>query len=60
MVIVDMGSDGTGWRAMVEEIVWWLVAGLATLLGALFNFEAVSKEYTPSPLMSQWKEKQSG
>ena len=60
MVIVDMGSDGTGWRAMVEEIVWWLVAGLASLVGALFNFEAVSKEYTPSPLMSQWKEKQSG
>ena len=59
MVIVDMGSEGRGWRAMVEEIVWWLVAGMANLANALFNFESVSEAYTPSPLMSQWREKKS-
>ena len=60
MLIVDMGSEGTGWRAMVEEIVWWLVAGMANLANALFNFEPVSKAYTPDSLMSQWNEKKSG
>ena len=60
MVILDMGSEGTGWRAMVEEIVWWLVAGMATLVAPLFNFEAVSKAYTPSPLIAQWNQKKSG
>ena len=60
MVIVDMGSAGTGWRAMVEEIVWWLVAGMANLVNVLYKFEPVSKAYTPSPLLSQWKEKKSG
>ena len=60
MVILDMSSGGTGWRAMVEEMVWWLVAGMANLVGALFDLEAVSKAYTPSPLISQWNEKKSG
>ena len=59
MVIIDMGSEGPGWRAMVEEIVWWLVAGMVNLVGPLFNFESVSEAYTPSPLMSQWREKKS-
>lgn len=60
MVILDMGSGGTGWRAMVEETVWWLAASMANLVGALFKLDPVSKAYTPSPLISQWKEKHSG
>lgn len=54
MVILNMASEGKGWRAMVEQIVWWLVAGMANLVGALYNFEAVSTAYTPSPLIAQW------
>ena len=59
MLILDMGSEGTGWRAMVEEIIWWLVTGMANLVGALFNLnlEPVSKAYTPSSLLSQWEKK---
>ena len=62
MVIVDMGSEGTGWRAMVEEIIWWLVTVMANLVGALFNLklEPVSKAYTPRSLLSQWERKKSG
>ena len=60
MLILDMGSEGTGWRAMVEEIIWWLVAAMANLVGPLFNLEAVSKAYTPSPLIAQWNKEKSG
>ena len=59
MVILDMGSGGTGWRAMVEEIVWWLAAAMANLVGPLFKLEPVSKAYTPSSLISEWNEKHS-
>ena len=60
MVILDMGpEDGSGWRAMVEEIIWWLVAGTANLVGALFNLKPVSRAYTPDPLISKWKENKS-
>ena len=60
MVILDMGpEDGNGWRAMVEEVIWWLVVSMANLVGAVFNLKPVSKAYTPDLLVSQWKEKKS-
>lgn len=58
MVIIDMGpEDGKGWRAMVEEIIWWLLVGMANLVAAVFNLKPVSEAYTPGPLISQWEEK---
>ena len=58
MVIIDMGpEDGKGWRAVVEEIIWWLLVGMANLVAALFNLKPVSEAYTPGPLISQWEEK---
>ena len=60
MVILDMGAeDDNGWRAMVEEIIWWLFAGTASLVGALFGLEPVSEAYTPAPLASRWEKEKS-
>ena len=60
MVILDMGAeDDHGWRAMIEEMVWWLFVVTASLVGALFGLEAVSEAYTPAPLASRWEKEKS-
>ena len=60
MVILDMGpEDGNGWRAMVEEMIWALLAGMASIVCAVFGLKAVSEAYTPGPLVSRWEEKKS-
>lgn len=58
MVILDMGSeDGNGWRGMVEEMMWWVVLGVAGLIGGVLGLKPVSEAYTPDRLISQWEEK---
>ena len=60
MVILDMGpEDGNGWRAMVEEMIWWLLVGMASLVGAVFGLKPVSEAYTPGPLVSRREEQKS-
>ena len=54
MVVVDMGSEsGKGWRGMVENMIWWVVRGVAVLIGAVFGLKPVSEAYTPGGLMSK-------
>ena len=61
MVVLDMGSEGgKGWRGMVEEMVWWVVLGLAVLIGTVFGLKPVSEAYTPGDLMSKVDENKSG
>ena len=60
IVMVDMGPESAnGWRAMVEEVVWWLYVGMASLVGALFNLQPVSQAYTPDSLVSDCEKKKS-
>lgn len=60
MVIVDMGpEDGNGWRAMVEEMIWALLVGMASVVCAVFGLKPVSEAYTPGPLVSRWEERKS-
>ena len=58
MVVVDMQPESeNGWRAMIEETIWWLIVSMANLVGVLFGLESVNKAYTPDPLFSQWEER---
>ncbi len=58
MVILDMGAEnGHGWRGMVEEMIWWLILGMASLIGGVFALKPVSEAYTPGRLISKWEEK---
>ena len=58
MVILDMRSEsGEGWRGMVEEMIWWVVGGMAVLIAGVFGLKPVSEAYTPAPLISKWEEK---
>ena len=58
MVMVDMGAENaSGWRAMIEEGIWWLYVRMASLIGAVFDLQPVSEAYTPGPLVSEWEKK---
>ena len=58
MVILDMGAEnGHGWRGMVEEMIWWLILGMASLIGGVVGLKPVSEAYTPGRLISEWEEK---
>lgn len=59
MVILDMGADGHGWRAMIEEMIWGLVLGMAGLIGGALGLQPVSEAYTPGPLIAKREEKDS-
>lgn len=60
MVILDMGAEsGEGWRGMVEEMIWWVVLGMAILIAGVFGLKPVSEAYTPASLISKWEEKKS-
>ena len=56
MVVVDMRPEsGNGWRGMVEEILWWLVASMASLVGAVFDLKPVNEAYTPDSLLARFE-----
>lgn len=48
MVILDMGiENGNGWRGVLEEMTWWIVLGMASLIGGVFGLKPVREAYTP-------------
>lgn len=54
MVVLDMGSEsGQGWRGMVERMIWWVVVGVAVLIGGIFGLDPVSEAYTPGDLITK-------
>ena len=48
MVILDMGTkNSNGWRGMLEEMKWWVVLGMESLIGGVFGLKPVRGAYTP-------------
>ena len=48
MVILDMGTENSsGWRGMLEEMKWWVVLGMESLIGGVFGLKPVREAYTP-------------
>ena len=46
MVILDMGTKNSNeWRGMLEEMKWWVVLGMESLIGGVFGLNTADDGY---------------
>ena len=56
-VLLDLGSEGRGWRAWVESAVTALVMGASWFIARAVGMKAVNEDWTPRELKQNWERK---